>query len=83
MTIDTRGELIAALREAAEIEHGLMIQYLFPALSMSKRLDEFGTATEQRLAREWAGVVLRVAVEEMGHLGTVCNLLASVGAART
>lgn len=79
--IDTRGELIGALREAAEIEHGLMIQYLFPALTLKKHLDEGLTAPQQRLAREWEGVVLRVAVEEMGHLGTVCNLLASVGAA--
>jgi hypothetical protein len=80
MTIDTRAELISALREAAEIEHGLMIQYLFPALTMKKRLDEGLTAPQQRLARAWEGVVLQVAVEEMGHLGTVCNLLASVGA---
>ena len=28
MTIDTREELIGALREASEIEHGLLVQYL-------------------------------------------------------
>ena len=36
MAIDSREELIGALHEAAEIEHGLMIQYLFPALSLRK-----------------------------------------------
>jgi ferritin-like protein len=79
--IDTRVELIGALREAAEIEHGLMIQYLFPALTMKKRLDEGLTGPQQRANRAWEATILGVAVEEMGHLGTVCNLLAAVGAA--
>ncbi|MGY1690638.1 ferritin-like domain-containing protein [Geodermatophilus sp. SYSU D01105] len=77
--IDTREELTVALHEAAELEHGLMIQYLFPAFSMKKRLDEGLTAPQQRATRSWAGTILRVAVEEMGHLGTVCNLLAAIG----
>jgi hypothetical protein len=77
--IDTREELTGALHEAAELEHGLMIQYLFPALSMKKRLDEGLSAPQQRCARSWQATILRVAVEEMGHLGTVCNLLASIG----
>jgi hypothetical protein len=77
--IDTREELTVALHEAAELEHGLMIQYLFPAFSMKKRLDEGLSAPQQRLARSWQATILGVAVEEMGHLGTVCNLLASIG----
>jgi Ferritin-like len=77
--IDTREELTVALHEAAELEHGLMIQYLFPAFSMKKRLDEGLSAPQQRWARSWQATILRVAVEEMGHLGTVCNLLAAIG----
>ena len=77
--IDTREELIGALHQAAEIEHGLMIQYLFPALSMKKRNDEGITPPQLALTRSWEAVILGVAVEEMGHLGTVCNLLAAVG----
>jgi hypothetical protein len=77
--IDTREELTVALHEAAELEHGLMIQYLFPAFSMKKRLDEGLSAPHQRRARSWQAAILGVAVEEMGHLGTVCNLLASIG----
>jgi hypothetical protein len=77
--IDTREELTVALHEAAELEHGLMIQYLFPAFSMKKRLDEGLSAPQQRCTRSWTATILRVAVEEMGHLGTVCNLLASIG----
>lgn len=77
--IDTREELIGALHQAAEIEHGLMIQYLFPALSLKKRDDEGLTAQELASVRSWEGIILGVAVEEMGHLGTVCNLLAAIG----
>jgi hypothetical protein len=77
--IDTREEIIGALHQAAEIEHGLMIQYLFPALSLKKRDDEGITPRQLALTRSWEAVILGVAVEEMGHLGTVCNLLAAVG----
>jgi Ferritin-like len=77
--IDTREELIGALHQAAEIEHGLMIQYLFPALSLKKRDDEGITPRRLALTRSWEAVILGVAVEEMGHLGTVCNLLMAVG----
>lgn len=31
MTIDTREELIDALVEASEVEHGVLLQYLFAA----------------------------------------------------
>ena len=79
--IDTREELIAALHEASEIEHGLLVQYLFAALSLKKRLDEGLTAPQQALVRDWEGALLRVAVDEMGHLGTVCNLLTAIGGA--
>ncbi|HVT60339.1 MAG TPA: ferritin-like domain-containing protein [Thermoanaerobaculia bacterium] len=36
----TREQLVAALQEAAEIEHQLMIQYLYAAFSLKKRPDE-------------------------------------------
>ena len=77
--IDTREEIIGALHQAAEIEHWLMIQYLFPALSLKKRADEGITPRQLALTRSWEAVILGVAVEEMGHLGTVCNLLTAVG----
>ncbi|MFN0244733.1 MAG: ferritin-like domain-containing protein [Planctomycetota bacterium] len=79
--ISTRGDLIAALHEASEIEHGLLLQYLFAAFSLKQRPSE-GVTTEQfAILRQWKGILLSVAVDEMGHLGTVCNLLAAVGAA--
>jgi hypothetical protein len=77
--IDTREELINALYEAAELEHGLMVQYLFAALTMKKRLDEGITGSQQELTRKWEGQILTIAREEMAHLGTVCNLLFAIG----
>ena len=77
--INTREELTYALYESAEIEHGLMIQYLFAALTMKKRLDEGITGAQQDMIRKWEGQILTVAREEMAHLGTVCNLLSAIG----
>jgi hypothetical protein len=79
--IDTREGLIDALHEAAELEHGLLLQYLFAAVSLKKRDDEGLTPAEQELARTWEARVLAVAREEMAHLGTVFNLLTAVGGA--
>lgn len=78
--ISTREELIEVLHEAAEIEHGLLVQYLFAALSLKQSPEEGLTAEQFSRLRTWKGVILGVAVDEMGHLGTVCNLLAAIGA---
>jgi hypothetical protein len=78
--ISNRNDMIAALHEAAEIEHGLLLQYLFAALSMRQGPNEGTTPEQFSLLRQWKGVILGIAVDEMGHLGTVCNLLAAVGA---
>jgi Ferritin-like len=79
--ISSREELIGALEEASELEHGLMLQYMFAALSMKKRLDEGLTGAQQELVRDWESRILAVMREEMAHLGTVCNLLSAIGGA--
>jgi Ferritin-like len=79
--IEDRAGLIHALTEAAELEHGLLLQYLFAAFSM-RRLPGTGlTIRQAELVREWEATILRVAHEEMAHLGTVSNLLTAVGGA--
>jgi Ferritin-like len=80
-TLDTRTELIYALNEAAELEQGFMIQYLFYGLTIKKRLDERITGKQQELIRRWEYQILSVAREEMAHLGMVCNLLSAIGGA--
>ena len=59
-------ELRQLLEAAAEVEHGLLTQYLGAVYS----------STNQTIAR----IVRAIAVEEMGHLVTVQNLLVALGA---
>lgn len=76
LELSGRDYAISLLRLAAEIEHGLMVQYLFAAYS----LDPPGTPAAQRpMVRRWQEVILGVAKEEMAHLVTVQNLLTALG----
>src|SRR5262245_39278057 len=79
--IEHREALIYMLCEAAELEHGLMCQYLFAAFSLKKDPDEGLTAEELDAVRRWRRVISHVATEEMLHLALVQNLLAAIGAA--
>ena len=79
--ITTRANLIDALQEASELEHGLMLQFLFAAISLTQRMAEGLTAAQEELVRTWKATLLGIAREEMTHLGTVCNLLAAIGGA--
>jgi N-dimethylarginine dimethylaminohydrolase len=75
--IDTRDELVNALSEAAELEHGLLVQYLFAAFSMKRRTGESITPIQQALLVDRESTILRVAHGEMYHLASVCNLLSA------
>jgi hypothetical protein len=77
--IRTRADVIQALHEAAELEHGLLLQYLYAALSLKTTTDEAVTPAQAEVLRGWKRSMLAVAREEMAHLGTVCNLLTAVG----
>ena len=80
-TVRTRADLVSLLTSAAEVEHSLMVQYLFAALTMKQGTDE--GLTEHQLIRvaHWEKQVLAVARQEMEHLGLVANLLTAIGAA--
>lgn len=80
-TVRTRGDLVSLLTTAAEVEHSLMVQYLFGALTVKHGTDE--GLTEQQLisVAHWEKLVLAVARQEMEHLGLVANLLTAIGAA--
>src|SRR5215475_9009940 len=79
--IEHREALIYMLYEAAELEHGIMCQYLFAAFSLKQREDEGLTADELAAVLRWRRVVAHVATEEMLHLALVQNLLSAIGAA--
>jgi Ferritin-like len=81
LRIENRSQLIYLLTEAAEIEHGVMCCYLFTAFSLKNSTDEGVTDAQLLKIRSWSRLIRGVAVEEMLHLGAVCNLLTAVGGA--
>jgi CDGSH-type Zn-finger protein/uncharacterized Fe-S cluster protein YjdI len=72
--------LVNALYEAAELEHNLMCTYLYAAASLKDGEAEGLSAAEAAAVKRWRGVLLGVAVEEMGHLAAVWNITSAVGA---
>jgi hypothetical protein len=67
---------IFLLSTAAEIEHSLMVQYLYAAYSLGgPQVPEEHRADVLR----WQQIILGIAKEEMGHLVTVQNILTLLG----
>jgi len=81
IVVEHREQLIYLLREAAELEHTIMCEYLFAAFTMKQRLDEGLTAAQLEAVDRWRKAILTVAKQEMLHLTLVQNLLTSIGAA--
>jgi Ferritin-like len=79
--IEHREALIYMLCEAAELEHGIMCQYLFAAFSLKQHEDEGLAADALEAVPRWRRVIAHVATEEMLHLALVQNLLSAIGAA--
>jgi hypothetical protein len=76
-----REALISLLYQAAELEHGLSCAYLFAAFSLKDKPDhDLPDAAVEAVGR-WRRSITDVAVQEMGHLAIVSNLLTSLGAA--
>ncbi len=73
--LEPRDEVVFLLTAAAEIEHALMVQYLFAAYSV--RVVEDDPHAEELGAVQ--RILTQIAREEMGHLATVQNLLHLVG----
>ena len=69
-------ELLRLLREAAEIEHSLLVQYLYGAFSLKPAYEAVAGRGDPN-ARDLLGV----AIQEMQHLRTVNQLLVALGAA--
>lgn len=77
--ITTRAELVAALRVAAELEHGLMAQYLFAVYSLKRYTYEGLDAAQLGRVQRWSSSIALIARQEMEHLGLALNLLSAVG----
>ncbi|MFE3254299.1 ferritin-like domain-containing protein [Nocardia sp. NPDC059229] len=79
--IEHREALIYMLCQAAELEHGIMCQYLFAAFSLKTSAAEGLSAAEVEKVTRWRKLVSHVATQEMLHLSLVHNLLSAIGAA--
>jgi hypothetical protein len=81
IVVGNRKELTYLLSQAAELEHGLMCEYLYAAFSL-KTSSGPGLRDDQLAAVErWRRMILGIAAEEMLHWAVVQNLLTAVGSA--
>src|SRR5450432_1340922 len=79
--LPSREQLIHLLYEAAELEHTLMCTYLYAAFSLRDGEAEGLSIDEAEAVTRWRRVIMKVAVEEMGHLTAVWNITAALGGA--
>jgi hypothetical protein len=80
IVVGDRKELTYLLSQAAELEHGLMCEYLYAAFSLRGSAGP-GVRDDQLAALErWRGMILGVA-EEMLQWAMVQNLLTAVRSA--
>ncbi|HWW79333.1 MAG TPA: ferritin-like domain-containing protein [Steroidobacteraceae bacterium] len=77
----TREHAFHALYEAAELEHNLMCTYLYAAFSLKDGVVDGLSVEEAEAVKRWRSVLIKVAVEEMGHLTAVWNITAALGGA--
>ncbi len=79
--LENREALIYTLGKAAELEHLIMLQYLFAAFSLRQTTREGLSAETLAAVQGWRRTLLSIGEQEMLHLALVQNLLTAVGAA--
>lgn len=79
--LEHREALIYTLGKAAELEHLVMLQYLFAAFSLKQNVKEGLSAEQLAAVQRWRRTLLDIGEQEMLHLALVQNLLTAVGAA--
>ncbi len=81
IVVENREELIFLLSEASELEHMVMLEYLFAAFSLKSDAGEGLTGEQLEAVRRWERVISEVAAQEMLHLASASNLLTAIGGA--
>jgi len=79
IVVENREELIFLLSEASELEHMVMLEYLFAAFSLKSDAGEGLTGEQLEAVRRWGRVISEVAAQEMLHLASASNLLTAIG----
>ena len=81
IVIEHREALYYMLCEAAELEHGIMCQYLYAAFSLKQSEAEGLSPEEAQAVQRWRKHISHIATQEMLHLALVQNLLSAIGGA--
>jgi len=81
IVIEHREALYYMLCEAAELEHGIMCQYLYAAFSLKQTADEGLSPEEVDAVSRWRKRISHIATQEMLHMSLVQNLLSAIGGA--
>jgi Ferritin-like len=81
IVVGDRKELTYLLSLAAELEHGLMCEYLYAAFSLKGTAGPGVRAGQLAAVERWRGMIFGIAGEEMLHWAMVQNLLTAVGSA--
>jgi len=81
IVVGDRKELTYLLSLAAELEHGLMCEYLYAAFSLKAAAGPGVRAGQLAAVERWRKVIFGIAGEEMLHWAMVQNLLTAVGSA--
>ena len=81
IVVEHRKELTYLLCQAAELEHGVMCQYLYAAFSLKDAPGPGLRESQLEAVERWRKVLLAVSGEEMLHWAVVQNLLTAVGSA--
>lgn len=79
--LEHREALVYTLGKAAELEHLVMLQYLFAAFSLKQSVEEGLSREGLAAVQRWRRTLLEIGQQEMLHLALVQNLLTAVGAA--
>jgi CDGSH-type Zn-finger protein/truncated hemoglobin YjbI len=79
--IEHREALYYMLCQAAELEHGIMCQYLYAVFSLKQSEAEGLSPEEAKAVQRWRKHISHIAAQEMLHLALVQNLLAAIGGA--
>lgn len=79
--IENRAQLIYLLTEAAELEHNVLCAYLFAMFTTKREATEGLTPDQLSSVARWRSVIRGIAIQEMAHLASACNLLTAVGGA--
>ena len=81
IVVGDRKELTYVLCQGAELEHGLMCEYLYAAFSLKGTPGPGLSGDQLEAVERWREVVFAIAREEMLHWAVVQNLLTAVGSA--